>query len=273
MSDQNRHPATILSDGQVQQFIQDGFVRLDHAFPKTLADECRDCLWRETGCDRDDPSTWTRPVIRIHGHDGEPFRKAINTPELHTAFDRLIGKGRWRPRSGIGSFPIRFPHPDDPGDAGWHIDKGFPGEDAIPGDYNSHRVNIVSKGRALLMLFLFSDVGRDDAPTRIRIGSHRPMARRLVIGGDAGLSAKEIDREAKSLIILPETLATGEAGTVYLCHPFLVHAAQRHRGTSPRFLAQPPLHSKEPLQLHRKDNDYSPVEMAIRLALEEQGES
>ena len=34
MSDQNRHPATILSDGQVQQFIQDGFVRLDHAFPR-----------------------------------------------------------------------------------------------------------------------------------------------------------------------------------------------------------------------------------------------
>jgi len=39
---------------------------------------------------------------------------------------------------------------------------------------------------------------------------------------------------------LPETLATGEAGTVYLCHPFLVHAAQQHRGSTPRFQWRPP---------------------------------
>jgi hypothetical protein len=34
-------------------------------------------------------------------------------------------------------------------------------------------------------------------------------------------------------------LATGQAGDVYLCHSFLVHAAQRHRATTPRFRAQP----------------------------------
>jgi hypothetical protein len=65
----------------------------------------------------------------------------------------------------------------------------------------------------------------------------------------------------------PETLATGEAGTVYLCHPFLVHAAQRHQGTTPRFMAQPPLHPAEPIQLERLDGNYSPVEIAIRRAL------
>lgn len=259
-----------LGNDQVEQFIRDGFVRIDRAFPRDVAKECCALLWRQTGCDPDDPRTWARPVIRIHGHGGEPFRKAVNTPIHHAAFDQVVGRGRWRPRCGIGSFPIRLPHPDDPGDAGWHIDKGFPSEDAIPGDYNSHRVNIVSKGSALLMLFLFSDVGRADAPTRIRIGSHRPMAKRLAVGGEAGLPAREIDRMASSLNILPEAPATGEAGTVYLCHPFLVHAAQRHRGTSPRFLAQPPLHSEQPLELHRKDGDYSPVEMAIRLALQEQ---
>ena len=36
-------------------------------------------------------------------------------------------------------------------------------------------------------------------------------------------------------------LAIGAAGTVYLCHPFLVHAAQIHRGESPRIMSQPPL--------------------------------
>jgi len=31
----------------------------------------------------------------------------------------------------------------------------------------------------------------------------------------------------------PQALATGEAGTAYLCHPFLIHAAQKHRGSVP----------------------------------------
>jgi len=66
---------------------------------------------------------------------------------------------------------------------------------------------------------------------------------------------------------LPEALATGDAGTVYLCHPFLVHAAQRHRGSTPHFLAQP-LDPAEPYYLHRADGAYSPVEIAIRRALQ-----
>ena len=34
------------------------------------------------------------------------------------------------------------------------------------------RANVHRKGRALLMLFLFSDVGIHDSSTRIRVGSH-----------------------------------------------------------------------------------------------------
>ena len=63
------------------------------------------------------------------------------------------------------------------------------------------------------------------------------------------------------------------AGTVYLCHPLLVHAAQRHRGARPRFMAQPPLHLASPLRLDRADEDTSAVERAIREALGGTGES
>jgi hypothetical protein len=66
-------------------------------------------------------------------------------------------------------------------------------------------------------------------------------------------------------------LATGQAGTVYLCHPFLVHAAQLNRGGQPRFVAQPPLQPAEPLRLQRADAAYSPVEQAIRRALARSG--
>ena len=53
---------------------------------------------------------------------------------------------------------MRFPHPEDPGDAGRHVDLSFPGEDCDPNekhDFSSWRVNLSSRGRALLMLFLF----------------------------------------------------------------------------------------------------------------------
>jgi hypothetical protein len=64
-----------------------------------------------------------------------------------------------------------------------------------------------------------------------------------------------------------EVTATGAAGTVYLCHPFLVHSAQPHRGTRPRFLAQPPLSPAAPFELERADGDYSLVEKGILLGL------
>jgi len=263
--------ARALSDAQIRQFIADGFVRIDRAFPREVADEARAIMWRDLPCDPDDPATWTIPVIRLPGYGQGPFRKAVNTPILHAAFDQLVGKGRWRPRSGLGTFPVRFPHPDDPGDTGWHVDLSFPGGDCDPNeqnDFSAWRVNITSRGRALLMLFLFSDVGEHDAPTRIRTGSHFDMARMLAPAGEAGMSRLVLDPVGTER---PVALATGDAGTVYLCHPFLIHAAQRHRGSAPRFLAQPPLDPAEPFKLHREHGDYSPVEIAIRRALQAEG--
>src|SRR4051812_23873075 len=104
----------------VQRFIEDGFVKIDGAFPPELAAAGREILWHDTGCDPHDPTTWTRPVIRLFDYPQEPFRQAANTEVLHRAFDDLVGLGRWLPRTSLGTFPIRFPSPDDPGDAGWH---------------------------------------------------------------------------------------------------------------------------------------------------------
>ncbi|MGY3690308.1 hypothetical protein ACVIGA_000388 [Bradyrhizobium sp. USDA 3240] len=265
MPPRDDEPVRALGDAQIQQFIQDGFVRIDHAFPRALADQGRAILWRDLPCDPADPATWTRPVVRLGHYGDEPFKQAANTPVLYAAFDQLVGKGRWLPRPNLGTFPVRFPSPRDPGDAGWHIDAGFR---SVASDFSSRRSNVTSRGRALLMLFLFSDVGACDAPTRIKVGSHRDIARSLEPAGDAGLSHAELDQLGAALD-RPEALATGEAGSVYLCHPFLIHAAQMHRGTEPRFLAQPPLAPAEPLRLVRDDGSYSPVEIAIRLALQE----
>jgi hypothetical protein len=255
-----------LTAAEVAAFIERGFVRIDGAFPTTVADEARAILWKDTGCNPDDPSTWTKPVVRLGFYSQPPFVAAANTPALRHAFDQLVGAGRWVPRGNLGTFPIRFPSSDDPGDAGWHVDASFGTESP---DFLSWRVNVRSKGRALLMLFLFSDVGPDDAPTRIRVGSHLAMARILAPAGEEGRSLGELARNGfDETAQCREVMASGDAGTVYLCHPFLVHAAQPHRGTRPRFLAQPPLlPASGRLELTRPGGDYAPVEIAIRSAL------
>lgn len=255
-----------LSDAQVASFIGDGFVRIDNAFSAEIADECRAILWKDTGANPDDPSTWTRPVIRLGHYAQPPFRAAANTPLLHLAYDQLVGKGRWVPPQALGTFPVRFPSPNDPGDAGWHVDVSFGTDNP---DFFEWRANVTSKGRQLLMLFLFSETGDDDAPTRIRMGSHLDVARMLAAAGEPGMTIREMMASDFANVGSERiAYATGSPGTVYLCHPFLVHAAQPHRGTRVKFMAQPPLLPAKPLELDRADGDYSPVEVAIRTALE-----
>ena len=247
----------------VEGFTRDGFVKVPGAFPIELADDCARLLWREIGLDPGDPSTWDRPVHWVGGMVQQPFVEAANTPVLHEAFDALVGRGRWVPRDSLGSFPLRFPHPEEPDDAGWHIESSF-----LPPGETTWWVNLQSEGRALLMLFLFTDVDEDNAPTRIRVGSHLDVPRVLRRYGERGTPMHRTGRQvAEASAHRPLAYATGTRGDVYLCHPFLVHAAQPHHGTRPRFMAQPPLLPAVPFDYDRPEGDLSPVERTIHDAL------
>ncbi|UWE09506.1 phytanoyl-CoA dioxygenase family protein [Actinacidiphila bryophytorum] len=249
--------------GMAEAFLRDGFVKIAGAFSAEVARECAALLWQETGCDPDDPATWTKPVHWVGGMAQPPFAAAANTPVLHAAFDLLVGPGRWVRRDSLGSFPLRFPHEEEPDDAGWHIEGSY-----LPDGATWYFTNLRSRDRALLMLFLFTDVDEHNAPTRIRVGSHLDIPPLLAPYGEAGVSGLAL---APALVAAsehrPVALATGRAGDVFLCHPFLVHAAQPHHGSRPRFMAQPPLHPAVPLELERADGAYSPVESAIRQGL------
>lgn len=216
-----------MTDLLARQFIADGFVKIERAVPPDVARACAELLWAETGANPNDSATWT-----------------------------------WVPRSSLGWFP----HPDEPDDAGWHVEGSYQ-----PPGKTGYWVNMHSKGRALLMLFLFSMVDDQDAPTRIRVGSHRDVPPLLQPYGEAGLSMFSIAAQIEAASAhRPVSLATGVAGDVYLCHPFLVHAAQPHHGRRPRLMAQPPLYPAAPLRLTRDDGDYSPVERAILQAIDAQ---
>ncbi|MCM6772816.1 phytanoyl-CoA dioxygenase family protein [Nocardia sp. CDC159] len=264
----------MLTEAQLEGFVAEGFVKVEHAFAPETAAAGREILWRATGCTPDDPATWTQPVIRLGDHAEQPFRIAVTAPALTEAFDQLVGFGRWLPRNSLGGWPIRFPSEQPPGDDGWHVDASFAGDD--PADFFTWRINVRTQGRALLMLFLFSDVDAEDAPTRIRVGSHLRLPAVLAPHGDRGLAMSDprvLECCNAGTEDLPQVSATGRAGDVYLCHPFLVHAAQPNRTGRPKFMAQPPLLLREPCDLDRADGAYSPVEQAIRrgLALSGQG--
>jgi hypothetical protein len=176
------------------------------------------------------------------------------------AIRQLLDPDDWAPRPNLGLFVVRFPSEVDPGDAGWHIDSGF---EAADGTWS---VNYRSRERGLLLLCLLSGVGANDAPTRILRGSHLRKPSRLRPFGDDGVAGLHAPLPQPTDRI---AFATGEAGDVYLCHPFLVHAATwPHRGTTPRFMAQPPISLNGALQLDGDVDHLSTVARAVRTALD-----
>jgi phytanoyl-CoA dioxygenase PhyH len=255
-----------LTAGEVGRFRGDGFVALPGAVAPGVVAACLDVVWSDLGVDPNDARTWTRPVVNHTPSDPRPFRAAFDSTRLFAALDQIVGAGRWRARPDLGNLVLRFPHDRDTGDTGWHIDAGFPapGEDSAPGDYGKWRVNRESRGRVLLLLFLLTDVGPDDGPTRIRAGSHRDVARILDGVGPEGVGVfAAANRFADASSDRAEVAATGHAGDVYLCHPFLVHAAQVVRGTRPRVIAQPGL-AGEPLRSPGSSADMlAPVETSV----------
>jgi hypothetical protein len=247
----------------VERFVVDGVIAVREAVPRELAEECRDLLLADVGIDPDDRSTWTQPVVRIMGRGGGPFTAAAMAERLGRATDAVVGEGRWVERRGIGTFPIRVPHPEEPGDDGWHLDVSLPpDDDPDTVDYSRWGLNARSDRRALLWLMLFSEVGPDDAPTRIRVGSHLPVAAAVAPAGDATTSPYPLP----DLDHLPVARATGDPGDVFLCHPFLVHAAQRHRGSVPRVIAQPDVAWADRPDPDRPAAERSAVEEAIHRA-------
>lgn len=222
----------------INDFIADGFLIVRGAVAPNVVRECRAVIaneLRSLSVDTDDHSTWTHAVVRIPCPEGPAFAAAGTSRALWRMYDALLGPGRWVQRQGVGgTIPVRFPSTKDPGDAGWHIDGSY----EVDGKY---WVNVHSRGRGLLALFLFTDVNEDDAPTEIIVGSHLDIPRVLAPHGERGVFFADATKGlSESTFQRPRARATGHAGDVYICHPFIVHRATwPHCGVGPRMVAQP----------------------------------
>lgn len=260
-------PARAIMGGvklDLDAFVRDGYVAVRGAVdPETLA-ACRESIWaamERRGVRPDDPSSW--PTL-VEGMDdvGPALLGAYLSPTLTAAYDELVGPGRWkrsvRPADLGASVIVRFPA-ENRGNAGYHIEGSYRGPDG------RYWANVRSRARGLLALILFTDVGRQDAPTRLLCGSHLAVPEFLAPFGEEGTGT---DPDVDARLWRPSTLclnvahATGKAGDVFLCHPFIVHTATwPHRGDGPRMIAQPAVNAPDGFELDGSDS--SPVARAI----------
>lgn len=251
----------------VDAFVRDGYVAVRRAVDPETVGACRESVWaamERRGVHRDSHGSW--PSL-VEGLDdaavGEALLRAYLAPALTAAYDELIGPGRWRrsvsPDDLSPSVVVRFPA-EDRANAGYHIEGSYRGPDG-----RDNWVNVRSKARGLLALILLTDVGRHDAPTRLVCGSHLAVPEFLAPFGEAGTGS---DPDVDAKLWRPSTLcmnvahATGRAGDVFLCHPFIVHTATwPHRGGGPRIMAQPMIGASDGFALD--GSDLSPVARAI----------
>ncbi len=259
------HSARVLTSDEVEAFVDDGFVVRRGAVPREIIDACRpaiDAGMSASGVDLDDEATWDGPIVRFECPNETSFGEAAAQPGLWEVYDQLIGTGRWnRHRVMTGTVIARFPHADAPFDTGWHIDGSFDIDD-------DWWVNVRSRQRGLLCFFLLTDVGPDDSPTEVKVGSHLDVPAMLDPYGDTGTSYQTIAHSLpRSTLERPSVFATGRAGDVMVCHPFLVHRVTWPSAlTRPRLVAQVAVKMQGAVPLDT--SAASPVERAILRALE-----
>ena len=222
----------------VDAFLADGYVKIEQAAPRAVADAARALLWKQLNLSPDDPGGWSAPVLWAADLTGAgPFGELVRSAKLVAALDRICGVGGWLPRGSLGNIPVRFPIPPVLDDRGWHIDANTPQSDGTWA--------VSGRPQTVLLLTLLSEVGIDDAPTRIRAGSHHDVAKVLGVDPLDPVAAGPVVAEASAG--RPIAHATGAPGDMYLVHPFTVHAADEHRGATPRFMAQGPIMLTTPL--------------------------
>lgn len=246
-----------LTEKQIRQFIEDGYLLLRGAFPHELAESVIPTVWKELGMNPDDPSAWNSPIVILKKVlEKQPF------PQIHTerylgAIDDLCGSGRWGATRGVGHWPILLPGfaspPWRPPKDGWHVD----------GKSERHRINSPDLG--LTNIELFSDIEPGGGGTGVRIGSHRCTARIFAEAEPEGLTLNELILRADAATEhLPVVEVNGNAGDVILMHPLTVHASSPNTSDRARIAAVKLVRLHEPMNLTRPDAaDYSPVEQAI----------
>ncbi len=246
----------MLTSEQREQFLAEGHIVIKGAFPRKqslewVRDECA-----RAGYDVDDPQTWRKPYERMELHHQEKLEEFAPTA-WEASVDLMGGRECVKNRPKISLFAMNFSQgadqpyqPPSAASRGWHKD----------GWHFRHFLDSPEQG--LLGIPLFTDVLPQGGATFLAADSV-PVVARFLADHPEGVLPDDFDPK----ILLAECRdfreATGDAGDVYLLHPYLLHAVGQNVLQRPRAITNLCYELTEPMNFHRPDSSYSPIEAAV----------
>ncbi|WP_309719292.1 phytanoyl-CoA dioxygenase family protein [Armatimonas sp.] len=248
---------SFLTDEQVEQFLTQGFVVIKNAFSREQAAHLSRDVWTRLGYNPEDKATWAKN--RIHMPTLSSVLVQELAPRAYGAICELCGgeerltSARWGDgfivNVGDESHTTSW-EPPSASVPGWHKD----------GDFFRHFLDSPEQG--LLTIVLWSDVLPTGGATFVAADSVPVVAKHLAAHPEGirpdGFDFQELVAQCSQFLE-----ATGEAGDVYLMHPYLLHASSKNALRLPRLITNPPVHLKEPMDFNRPDGNYSLVEAAV----------
>jgi ectoine hydroxylase-related dioxygenase (phytanoyl-CoA dioxygenase family) len=268
-----------LSQAQVQRFLDKGYLVVHDCLDLDIANRWIDEAYERLGYDKHNPATWTQDIIWMNHKNQLPIRE-LAPKAWEAILDVVGGEDRLENQvmqieskhfstidSSIWSdaFIVNFHRgADQPWQApsakvgGWHKD----------GSYFKHFLD--SREQALLTIVLWSDMLHQGGGTFVAPDSVRVMAK-FLRDHPEGVDPKDFKFQEMIQQCNEFEEITGKAGDFIILHPFMLHASSQNVIGKPRFMSNPPVVLKEPMNLNRANPDaFSLLERATLhyLALE-----
>jgi hypothetical protein len=270
------HPFQVLTPEQAQHFVEKGYVRISGCVDPDLARQWTDEAYGRLGYDRDDRTTWTKDIVWMDRNHVAPISELSprgwaalsdvaggadridnRVMEIESQHFTTINSTEWS-----DAFIVNFRRGADkpwmqpsPAAGGWHKDGSF------------FRHFLDSREQALLTIVYWSDVEPQGGGTFIAPDSIRHVARYLAdhpegVPNDGHAFSDLIDRCEEFVEV------TGKVGDFIILHPFMLHASSNNHSGRVRFMTNPPVVLKEPMNLNRDNpDDFSLIELATLHAL------
>jgi hypothetical protein len=261
----------ILTDAQVQSFLDKGYLVVNDCLDIDIANLWIDEAYERLGYDKHDPSTWQKDIIWMDHKNQLPVRELA--PKAWAAILDVVG-GEERLEKEVmqieskhfstinssiwsDAFIVNFHkgadqpwQPPSPQVGGWHKD----------GSYFKHFLD--SREQALLTIVLWSDMLHQGGGTFVAPDSVRLMARYLSEHLE-GVQPKDFKFQEMISQCTQFEEITGKAGDFIILHPFMLHASSQNVIGKPRFMSNPPVVLKEPMNLNRENpEEFSLLERA-----------
>jgi hypothetical protein len=260
----------VLSAEQAQHFVEKGYVLVKGCVDPELAKAWTAEAYNRLGYNPNDRSTWAKEIVWMDRNNvarikdisprgwgalcdvtGGADRIDDRIMEIESQHFTTIDSREWS-----DAFIVNFRRGADkpwmkpsPEAGGWHKDGSF------------FRHFLDSREQGLLTIVYWSDVGHKGGGTFIAPDSIGHVARYLADhpeGVDPSFDFGSLISKCKEFVEV-----TGEVGDFIILHPYMLHASSNNHSSVVRFMTNPPVVLKEPMNFNRENPaDFSLIELA-----------